>query len=231
MAPPFRAFGPDHLAALVLTAAAAAAACAAVRRRPRGRLARSLGPGLALLLACVVLAWAGGELARGRLSPWQLLPLHLCDLLILVAVAALLTRRAWLAELLYFWAGTGALLAMLTPDVPRGFPDPYFLLFFGLHGAVVVAAALVTIGYGIHPRRGSAWRVFGLTLAYAAVVALVNLALGTNFLFLRWKPSNPTLLDWLGPWPWYLVWGGLLGLVLFHALEWTFQRCVRSASG
>jgi hypothetical integral membrane protein (TIGR02206 family) len=130
----------------------------------------------------------------------------------------------WLAELLYFWAGAGALVAMVTPDVPRGFPDPYFLLFFGLHGAVVAAAALVTLGYGIRPRPGAAWRVFALTLAYAAVVAVVNLILDANFLFLRWKPANPTLLDRLGPWPWYLVWSALLGLLLFHLLEWPFRR-------
>ena len=230
MAPPFRTFGLDHLAILGLTGLLAAAACAVVRRRPGSRLARSLGPLLALALLASVAVWAVGELAAGRLSPWQLLPLHLCDLLILAAAAALLTRRAWLVEILYFWAGAGALLAMLTPDVPRGFPDPYFLLFFGLHGAVVVAAALLVLGYGIRPRPGAASRVFALTLAYAALIAVVNLILDTNYLFLRWKPSNPTLLDRLGPWPWYLVWSGVLGFALFLLLEWPFRRCTRRAA-
>jgi hypothetical integral membrane protein (TIGR02206 family) len=202
-----------------------------VRRRPGSRIARGLAPGLALGLLVAVLGWAGSELARGRISPWQLLPFHVCDLLILIAVAALLTRRQWLCELLYFWAGAGASLAMFSPDVPRGFPDAYFLLFFGLHAAVVVAAALVTFGYGVHPRPGAAWRVFGVTLGYAAAVAVVNLLLDANFLFLRRKPSNPTLLDWLGPWPWYLVWSGLLGLALFRLLEWPFRPPVAPAHG
>lgn len=201
-----------------------------VRRWPGSRLARGLAPGLALGLLASVLAWAGGELVRGRISPWQLLPLHLCDMLILVAVAALLTRRVWLCELLYFWAGAGALVAMLTPDVQRGFPDPYFLLFFGLHGAVVVAAALLTLGWGVRPRPGAALRTFGVTLAYAAAVAAVDLATGANFMFLRRKPAVPTLLDWLGPWPWYLVSAGLLGLGLFLLLEWPF-RAVAPARG
>jgi hypothetical integral membrane protein (TIGR02206 family) len=231
VASPFRPFGPDHLSALVLTAALAVAACAVVRRWPASRLARGLAPGLALGLAASVIVWAGFELARGRISPWQLLPLHLCDLLILIAVAALLTRRVWLSELLYFWSGAGALVAMLSPDVARGFPDPYFLLFFGLHAAVVVAAALLTFGHGIRPRPGAAWRVFGLTLAYAAAVALVNLALDANFMYLRRKPSSPTLLDWLGPWPWYLVLAGLLGLALFHLLEQPFRVAVAPARG
>jgi hypothetical integral membrane protein (TIGR02206 family) len=120
---------------------------------------------------------------------------------------------------------------MLTPDVRRGFPDPYFLLFFGLHAAVVVAAALVTFGYGVRPRRGAAWRVFGVTLLYAALVATVNLLLDTNFMFLRRKPSNPTLLDWLGPWPWYLFSAALLGLVLFKLLEWPFRDGIAPAGG
>jgi uncharacterized membrane protein YwaF len=44
------------------------------------------------------------------------------------------------------------------------------------------------------------------------VAAFVNLWLDTNFMYLMAKPTGPSLLDWLGPWPWY--WLGLIGIAL-----------------
>lgn len=187
-------------------------------------MASPLRVGLASVLVAGVLAFLATEWRAGTLSVWDLLPFHLCDFLILVAVFALVTRQRLACELLYFWAGAGTLLAMVTPDVRRGFPDRGFLLFFGFHGVVVVAAAVVTFGLGIRPAPGAAWRAFLLTNAYAAVVGLVNLALGTNFLYLRTKPAAPTLLDWLGPWPVYLLSAEALALALFTLLDLPFRR-------
>jgi hypothetical integral membrane protein (TIGR02206 family) len=185
--------------------------------------------GLATLLlgatATTLLGWA----RQGRLQWLDLLPLHLCDLLIFVAVYALVTRSALACELLYFWTGAGTALAMLAPDVEVGFPDPAFLSFFALHGLVVASAAVLVFGFGRHPRPGAPRRVFLLTNAYAAVVGLVDLALGANFLFLCAKPAAPTLLDWFGPWPAYLVVADALGAMLFLALALPFRAGRRLA--
>ena len=220
---PFRLFGPDHLAALALTLLVGAALIGLVRRDPLGRVARAVRFVLAGLLLAAITAYLLNEGVQRQLSVLDLLPLHLCDLLIFVAAYALLTLRAGPCELLYFWSG-GTLLAMVTPNLAAGFPHPYFFVFFGLHGLVVVAAAVVTFGCGRTPREGSAWRVFAWTLAYAALVGGVNLAFDTNFLFLCGKPEQPTLLDWLGPWPLYLATTALVALLLFHGMARPFRR-------
>jgi hypothetical integral membrane protein (TIGR02206 family) len=220
---PFRLFGPDHLAALALTLLVGTALIGLIRRDPRGRVARGVRFVLAGLLLAAISAYLLNEGIRRPLSVLDLLPLHLCDFLIFVAAYALLTLRAGASELLYFWSG-GTLLAMVTPNLAAGFPHPYFFVFFGLHGLVVVAAVVVTFGCGRTPREGSAWRVFAWTLAYAALVGCVNLLFDTNFLFLCGKPAQPTLLDWLGPWPLYLATTALLALLLFHGMAWPFRR-------
>jgi len=221
---PFRPFGLDQLAALATTAASA---CVLVRRARREPASRAIRFGLAAFLAATAGSWLALLHARYGLSVWDLLPLHLCDFLILVAVFALLTLRPFACELLYFWSA-GTLLAMVTPDLAVGFPDPAFLAFFTLHGTVVVAAAVVVFGLGRRPRPGAPWRCFGATLAYAAVVAAVNQACGTNFLFLCRKPDQPTLLDAFGPWPVYLGTVALFALGLFHLMAWPFRGERRS---
>ncbi|MNG36642.1 Integral membrane protein [compost metagenome] len=40
---------------------------------------------------------------------------------------------------------------------------------------------------------------------FAIPGAIVNAIAGTNYMFLAWKPVGGSMLDWLGPWPWYLI--------------------------
>ncbi len=44
-----------------------------------------------------------------------------------------------------------------------------------------------------------------VTAAWAVAVFAFNLAAGTNYGYLNAKPAATTVLDLLGPWPWYLL--------------------------
>jgi len=225
--PPFEPFGAAHLGALVLTGVTGAGLAALVRTRPRaGSLVRvALFAGISLLLAFEL-----GIAAREGWLTWQmLLPLHLCDAAMVLALVSLLWPRRGPVEILYFWAVAGSGLAMLTPDLPWGFPRWEFVVFFGLHGLVLVAAVVLVFGLGLRPRRGSPGRAFLATLALAAVAGTVDLLLGVNFMFLRRKPPTPTLLDHMGPWPVYIVVAAAVAFALFHLLALPFRRDWRTA--
>lgn len=227
---PFTLFGADHVAALAITAAIAWGLSRLVRRAPEGRIARAVRVALAayLLLATAAVMLGG---PRGELRLLDVLPLHLCDLAIFIAAYTLIARAQATFELLYFWALTGTLLAMLTPDLERGFPDLACVSFFGIHGGVLTAALLLTWGFGMRPRPGAAWKAFLFTNAYAALVGIVDLLANTNYMYLRAKPSTPTLLDWLGPWPWYILVSDAIALALFSLLAIPFRRRTSGVSG
>ena len=56
-----------------------------------------------------------------------------------------------------------------------------------------------------------------------SISAVTNVLLGTNYYYLSMKPSVPTVIDYLGPWPWYIVGMETVGLVQFFlsfALFW-----------
>jgi hypothetical integral membrane protein (TIGR02206 family) len=213
--------GVAHAAAIELTAAVSVGLALLVRARP------SSGPavrgGLAAFLLAGAIGYVIAEWRLGILSAWDFLPLHLCDFAIFVAAFALLTRRPGAVEVLWFWALTGTLLAALTPAVSGSFPDWRWLLYFAMHGGVIAAAVVLVLGCGIRPRAGAAWRAFGWTVVYAGMVAVVDLVTGANFVWLRAKPAQPTLLDWLGPWPVYLLAAGAIGLAGFHLLALPFR--------
>jgi hypothetical integral membrane protein (TIGR02206 family) len=223
----FVLFGPDHILALLVIAVVTLALTILVRHGPWGIVGVAARVGLALYLILTAGLVFVISARSGVFRLIELLPLHLCDMAILLAVIALLYQAQWVYEVLYFWAFAGTLLAIFTPDVSMGFPDPGFLAFFGIHAGVVAAACVLTWGEGMRPRPGSAWTVFGITNAYAGLVGIVNFVAGTNFMYLNRKPSSPTLLDALGPWPWYLLVADALALGIFLLLEVPFRRSGR----
>ncbi len=219
---PFVPFGAAHGGALACVALLAPALVALVRARPglAATVRRALAAGIVALVT-FELAIAARE---GWLTWRTLLPLELCDAAMVLAVTALIVPRRAVAELVYFWAGSGSVLAMLTPELPWNFPRWEFVVFFGLHGLVLVAALVLVFGLGLRPRPGAPWRAFGITAGWAAFVGLVNLALGTNYMYLRHKPLVATPLDAMGPWPVYVGTGAAVALLLFHLLALPFRR-------
>jgi hypothetical integral membrane protein (TIGR02206 family) len=220
----FEPFGPDHLVVIALTIALALVLAGIARRHRDDRVGLALRVALALLMLGGVSGYVIAELRLGEVQLLEFLPLHLCDAAIFVGVFALLTRRPLACELLYFWTFAGSTLAVLTPEVWYAFPDWRFVVFFLMHGLTIAAAAVLVFGFGCRPRPGAPWRAFALTAAYAAAVAIVNVAVDANFLYLRAKPVTPTLLDHFGPWPWYIPVAAGIGLVLFHVLALPFRR-------
>ena len=219
----------EHVGAVVVIAVATAVLVVLARRGP--------GPWLKMLALVLVLdevSWwvylLAGEQPGSVLA--QSLPLQLCDVAIFVTAAALWARAPLLVEVTYFWGLAGTLQALLTPDLPQHFPSyPYFQYYIA-HGGVVASALLLVVGLRIHPRPGSLLRMAAVTLAYVALVGVVDAITGADYMYLRAKPPSATLLDVLGPWPWYLLGATAIGLVLFAVLDAPFRisrEAVRSA--
>ena len=217
---------PEHIVALVAIALSTALLVVAARRRP--------GPWLKVLAAVLVVdevSWWVFLLGGGQPGSQVALslPLQLCDVAIFIAAAALWTRQQLLVEVTYFWGLAGTIQALLTPDLPQHFPSyPYFQYYIA-HGGVVAAALVLVVGLGQRPRRWAVARVAGLTVAYAALVGLVDAVTGADYMYLRSKPPTATLLDVLGPWPWYILSASVIAAFLFAILDAPFRLRERRA--
>lgn len=215
----FNRFGPAHLSVLVVIVSAALTLLALVWRHGAGTFVRFT---LVFLLGAGMMLYYLSEGMRGTLDLLDFLPFHLSDFAVLLAIFALLTVRQRAAELLYFLS-IAELLALLTPDVARGFDHPHTISFFLLHGGTMVAAIVLTFGFRLQPEKGAVARALIFLNAYAAFAAVINGILGTNFLYLRRKPIQPSPLDWMGPWPWYLLAAELIAVILFSIAYLPFR--------
>lgn len=145
--------------------------------------------------------------------------LHLCSIAIFLCILLLIKYNQNIFEILYFWGLGGATQALLTPDISiYGFPHFRFFQVFLSHGLIIAAIIYFIFVENRKIRKGSLKRVLISTNIYAVFVFIVNSIFKTNYLFINHKPYTPSLIDLLGPWPFYIIWLELIMLVVFTLL-------------
>lgn len=137
-------------------------------------------------------------------NPRTSLPFQLCDLAWMFAVHALWTRSPLSSTVTYLWGLTLTTQAMLTPDLASDFPEPRFLMFWAMHLLIVWAAFYLVLGLRILPTWSTYWRTVGITAVWAVAVMVYNTVADANYGYLNGKPANASILDLLGPWPYYV---------------------------
>jgi len=208
-----RQFSLQHSVALATMVFGIVGSVWSARRHP----GRWMQPFSIALAALIFAAWAGEYVADVIVGTWSVqytLPLQLTDAVSLAAIVALLTRRQLFVELTYSWTFTATLQAVITPDLAQRFPSVFYFTYFTYHIGAIVAAAYLVVGCRLYPRPGAAWRVWGLTLAWAAVAGTGDLITGGNYMYLRAKPVHASLLSVMSPWPWYIAEAALVGLAM-----------------
>lgn len=209
----FVQLGTAHVGALLVIAALVLAGW---RMKLGETERRAVRWGLAGLLVVNELGWHAWHVYYGLWSVKTLLPLNLCNLMVFASAWTLLQRSQVGYEFIYLLGTPAASQVLITPALgPYGFPHILFFQIFISHGGVVLASLYLTLGEGMRPRGWQAvWRVIIWTLLYSLLVFGLNQVLGSNYLFLAYKPPAATLMDYLGPWPWYCLSMAAIGVVL-----------------
>jgi hypothetical integral membrane protein (TIGR02206 family) len=213
-----RQFSAPHLAALAVLGLSAPAAVL-VARRCGERVTTIVYRALAVLILC---GWVGEYVADVVQGIWSVkydLPLQLTDLISVTTALALWTRGQRAAEFVYLWSLSASLQATITPDLSWNYPSVFYFTYFVYHVVAVVAGVGLTFGCGLYPRPGAPRRVFLATLGWAAIAGAGDIITGGNYMYLRAKPVNGSLLSVLGPWPWYLAGIAAVGFVMLLVLQ------------
>ena len=217
----FSAYGPSHWAVIAVFVIGAGLLVWVGRRqseRQARRLGRILGAVTALIYAAILVY---------VLTPPTLdsVPLQLTDLATVVAAYALWSQKHWAYALTYYWGLVLSTQALISPALQSpDFPHYQFLAFWAIHLLVVWAAIYLTWGRGMRPD----WHSYRIAVAVSAVWAVVtftfNSFAGTNYGFINRKPSTASLLDVMGPWPWYVFIGTALIVTVWALMTWPWER-------
>ena len=224
----FQLFGAAHIAILAAVVALGGGLALLQRRVLPGRKWLRIGLGIFLLADGV--GWYSYLAAIGQnVFPWQM-PLELCDVVLYLLGFVLLTGNEGVFDVAYYWALGGSTMALLTPNLWEHFPSVSTVEFFVAHG-LVVSATLYLVWSGLmRPRRGSVLRAMVAVNLLALFDGIFDAVFKTDYMYLRFKPQNFSLLSYLGPWPWYVLSAEPVALALFLLLYWPFWRKRRGAA-
>ncbi|WP_175989166.1 TIGR02206 family membrane protein [Bacillus sp. Marseille-Q1617] len=157
---------------------------------------------------------------------WSLainLPFQLCSISLYLCIIMLLTRNRLLFEITFFASMTGAFVAMVTPELFFGFPHIRYFQFFIVHSSIVLSCFYMVWIEGFTVTIFSPLKSFLALNIIAAGVYGMNILLGANYMFLTHKPFNPSPIDYLGEYPWYLISLESISFFLFYLIYIPFH--------
>lgn len=165
---------------------------------------------------------------HGVWKPGRSLPLELCNIGLLLCIVLLWTRKKTVFELIFFIAVLGATQAIVTPAITYDFPHFRFFHFFYAHMMVVWVSLYFMWAKGYYPTFRSVIKLIIFINMFLPVILFVNKQTDGNYWFLRHKPESRSLLDILGPYPYYIFSLESL-LIVFSFITWLFVRKWRNS--
>lgn len=221
----FSAYGPSHLTVVGVFVVVSAGLVVVGRRYGSTPAAHRAGQVVAVAMLAVLVGMLVYSNVPARFDPDHSLPLQLSDLVVFAAVAALWSRRRWAFALTYYWGLALSTQALVSPVLTGpDFPGRDFLVFWSLHLFVIWTAVYLTWGLDMRPGWPDYWMSVAVTTCWAVVAMTVNAITGGNYGFLSRKPDIGSLLDALGPWPWYLLPEIALVLGVWALMTWPWVR-------
>ncbi len=201
----FQLFGIAHLAALGVVILAIVL-LVIFGKRANEKTRKTIRYTMAAILVVDEIGWHVWNAANGTWNIQTMLPLHLCSVFVFLSAYMLVVRNYTIYEFAYFLGIAGASQALLTPDAGiYGFPHYRFFQIMLSHGCIIAAAIYMTLVEGYRPTWNSLKKVLIGGNIYMVAVFFLNLAIGSNYLFIARKPGTASLIDLMPAWPWYIL--------------------------
>ena len=174
-----------------------------------------LGTALALVPFFCVIGRMGYLLIEGSFSAQLDLPFFLCRFMALILPFVFFTRNRFMLGILYFWVLAGTINAVITPDLLFNFGHWEYNLYWVYHLMLIVSIIYAALVYKMDIKWKDYWNAVLATIAFTIFSGTVNFLLKANYNYLSEKPEVASILDVMGPWPWYIVVVYLLMFFLF----------------
>jgi len=181
-----------------------------------------IGNYIAYFISATVLIWTIYKLSSNHFDITNDLPFQLCYFLGLIMPLFTRTRKQLFYDILLFWVFAGTFQAIITPEARNGFPHIHFIYFWIVHSGLIITMLYATFIYKMRPKLKSILISFIALQGYFIFVSIINKFTGANYFYLNAKPNAPSILDYLGEWPNYILMAELLLIPYFLIIYFPF---------
>ncbi|MCX7548684.1 TIGR02206 family membrane protein [Xanthomarina sp. F1114] len=138
------------------------------------------------------------------------LPLYLSSFSALIFPIIVFLNKPLLFRIFYFWCLAWGVQAISTPDILDSYLSLEYFRYWIVHLGTIMIVLYGVFVLKIYPNFNSVFLSILALQGYILIILLINEILDSNYMYLSVKPESVTVLDYLGPWPYYI-----LGLQLF----------------
>jgi len=156
---------------------------------------------------------------------------HVSSVSVLLSIAVLIKFNQKIFDVLFYWALILVPQAIITPGIYRfGFPHLRFFHILWIHFLVIYTVLFLLMVEKKRLSKFNLKRALIVTHLYGLFIFAVNMTFDTNYMFIGKKSSVPSLLQYLGPWPYYIfVLDGIL-IILFIILNKVYNKMERTTN-
>ena len=133
----------------------------------------------------------------------ELLPFHLCNIVILLSIIMMFFHSEEIYQPVYFWS-IGAFFAILMPELRDGMSNFASQSFFITHFFILFSTAYAFVHFRFRPSKSGFIGSFIILSIISFIMYFINNKLGTNYLYVNRPPAAKSLVDLMGPWPNYI---------------------------
>ena len=181
-----------------------------------------IGNYIAYSISATVLIWTVFKFSSKDFDITHDLPFQLCYFVALLMPLFTRTRKQLVYDILLFWIFAGTFQALLTPEMKNGFPHVHFIYYWIVHCGLLITMFYATFIYKMKPNLKSVFKSFIAIQGYFIFSIFINKLTGANYFYLNSKPTTPSLLDYLGEWPYYILMMELLLIPYFLIIYFPF---------
>ncbi len=173
------------------------------------------GTALAIIPPMCVLSRVMFTSMEGTFNIQEELPFHLCRLLAFILPFVIYYKNKKWFGITYFFTIVGTLQALLTPDLPQAAPHYSYASYWILHGVLIYLPIYCIVVFGFKINKRDFINAIIAGNIYLVLTLIINFAIGSNYFYTSHKPPSASLLDILGPWPWYILSVEFLTIFMF----------------
>lgn len=201
----FDAYSIEHFAPILLGVLLAIACITVANRKLSEKAKTILGTVLAFVPFVCVMGRMWYLVSIDNFDPKLDLPFFLCRFMAMILPFVMMTRNRFFLGIMYFWILAGTINAVITPDLMQGPFHWEYNLYWTYHLMLIVTIIYAAFVFKFK----ITWKdyrnaVLG-TIVFTIFSGVINYALKANYNYLSEKPEVASILDHMGPWPWYIV--------------------------
>jgi hypothetical integral membrane protein (TIGR02206 family) len=160
---------------------------------------------LSLCLSLFIIGVIVYKLGTNNFNVKEDLPLYLCSFSALIFPIILLLKKPLFFRILFFWCISWGVQSIITPDILDSQYTLEYLRYWVVNMGSIIIVLYVVFVLKILPNFNSVFLSILALQAYIIIVLIINESLNSNYMYLSEKPQSVTVLDYLGPWPYYII--------------------------